>query len=330
MFFKAPKFWYKKPPVNEVARRILQPLSKVYAFFAIRNYNRDYNYKTPNAHVVAIGGIAIGGSGKTPVVASLCEVLSTINRKAAILSRGYGRDSKQTLKVDARIQTFRDVGDEPLMLSKYADVFVGEDRVKSAKMAEESGHSLMILDDGLTQRDLQPDAKIVVVDSTQGFGNGELFPLGPNRLSFDMIKGDIDSVVIIKAHEHENIDEITAQIPSDIPLIVGYLEEDFSKLNLEDKFLAFCGIGYPQKFFNSIDKKLHVINKVEFPDHHPFSDDDIVDLLDEARLHDAKLITTEKDFCRIPRRYHNFISVVPIRVVWKDTAKIAQHLNLQA
>ena len=76
--------------------------------------------------------------------------------------------------------------------------------------------------------------------------------------------------------------------------------------------------------------QLHVINKVEFPDHHPFSDDDIVDLLDEARLHDAKLITTEKDFCRIPRRYHNFIYVVPIRVVWKDTAKIAQHLNLQA
>lgn len=328
MLLKAPKFWYKKP-INKVLFHILHPLSQVYTFFAKRNYTKEYKYKSSQAYVVAIGGVTVGGSGKTPVVASMCGVLGTVNRKAAILSRGFGRSSGEILKVNNEIHSFRDVGDEPLMLSKYADVFVGADRMKSAKMAEESGHTLLILDDGLTQRDLQPDAKIVVVDSTQGFGNGEMLPLGPNRLNFDMIKGDVNGVVIIKAHENENIDELAMQIPKEIPLVVGYLEEDFSSVPSHGKFIAFCGIGYPQKFFNSIKAKLTVVEEVEFPDHYPFSDEDIIDLLDEARLHDAQLITTEKDFCRIPRRFHNFISVMRINVVWKDTAKIAQHLNLR-
>ena len=329
MLSKAPEFWYKKP-INKVIYQVLHPLSRVYTFFAKRNYNKEYKYKSSQAYVVAIGGITVGGSGKTPVVASMCKVLKTVNRKAAILSRGFGRNSHETLKVDNKNHTFRDVGDEPLLLSEHADVFVGADRMKSAKMAEESGHNLLILDDGLTQRDLQPNAKIIVVDSTQGFGNGEMLPLGPNRLNFDMIKDDINGVVIIKAHENENIDELTAQIPKEIPLVIGYLEEDFSDVPENGKLVAFCGIGYPKKFFNSVKRKFNFVEKIEFPDHHPFSDEDIVDLLDEARLHDARLVTTEKDFVRIPRRFHNFISVVRIKVVWKDTAKIAQHLNLQA
>lgn len=328
MLLKAPRFWYKHS-VNEILRWLLSPFSKIYGYFAARNYKKDkYRYKS-KAHVVAIGGITVGGSGKTPVVASICEILSKINRKAAVISRGYGRSSEKDLKVDHNLHTSSDVGDEPLMLSKYTDVFVSNDRVKSAKMAEQSGHNLLLLDDGLTQKDLQCDKKIVVVDSTQGFGNGEMLPLGPNRLSFNIIKQDLDSVVIIQAYKDENIEYLKSQIPKDIPLIIGYLEEDFSQVDLNKKYVAFCGIGYPKKFFNSLKKRLHVVQHEIFPDHHPYSDDDIVDLLDEAHLHDAKLVTTEKDFCRIPRRYHALISIVPVKVIWKDTAKIAAHLNLE-
>lgn len=330
MFLKAPGFWYERKPINKISRRVLWLLSRIYAFFAERNYRRGYKYKTQAAHVVAIGGITVGGSGKTPVIISICKTLGAANAKAAILSRGFGRNSRKLLKVDKRVHTAGDVGDEPLMLSKYAHVFVADDRVKSAKAAERLGHKLMILDDGLTQRDLQPNVKFVVVDSSQGFGNGELLPLGPNRLSFDMIKNDIDAIVIIKASKHENIDGIKSQLPKNIPLIIGYLKENFLNLSYEDRFFAFCGIGYPKKFFNSLDKKLCVTGRMEFPDHYQYSEDDIVDLLDKARLDGVKLITTEKDLCRIPSRYHSFIKTLPIKIIWEDTAKLVQCLNVRA
>ncbi|MBR1734293.1 MAG: tetraacyldisaccharide 4'-kinase [Alphaproteobacteria bacterium] len=326
MFLKAPKFWYQIP-VNENLKKYLKPISNIYKYFAKVNYSLPYRYKSSKSYVIAIGGVTIGGSGKTPVVASLCETLSTTDQKAAILSRGYGRTSNKILKVDNKIHTFKDVGDEPLLLSEYCDVFVSADRRQSAIMAEESGHTLLILDDGLTQRDLQPDAKIVVIDSSQGFGNGEMLPLGPNRLSFDILK-DINGIALIKLSKYESVHMITDNIPKNIPLIVGYFEEDFSKVKEASCFVAFCGIGYPQKFFNSLEKRLHIVEKIEFPDHHPFTDEEIVDLVDEVQRHGAGLITTEKDLCRIPKRYHHLISTTSIKVVWENPMEIAGLLNL--
>lgn len=383
MFLKAPKFWYEKSSTNVVLQKVLHPFCSAYRYFAVKNLRKGYTYRAHKARTIAVGGITVGGSGKTPVVASMCEIAANAGIKSAVLSRGFARKSDKVLKVDSEIHTFKDVGDEPLMLTKYSDVFVSKNRMVSAELAENSNHNLLILDDGLTQRDLHPDIKIVVVDSTQGFGNGELLPLGPNRLDFSMFKpGEIDAVVVLKASENEDVSDIIKRIPENLKVIFGYLQGDFSLLKLQDlnhtdwpsqkdpkksgrfknkgkksvvleavtavsdldssseidqsnpsdlrqiKFLAFCGIGYPQKFFNFLRKELHVLSCIEFPDHYPFTDDDITDLLDEARLLDARLVTTEKDLCRIPKQYHNFISVVPVKVVWDNPAEIARFLEL--
>jgi tetraacyldisaccharide 4'-kinase len=69
-----------------------------------------------------------------------------------------------------------------------------------------------------------------------------------------------------------------------------------------------------------------VAKTVDFPDHHPYSDDNIIDLLDDASIHKAKLVTTEKDMARIPKRFHDFISVIPARIVWQNTEKIGSYL----
>jgi tetraacyldisaccharide 4'-kinase len=257
---------------------------------------------------MAIGGITAGGSGKTMVVQSICEILMAQNKRVAILSRGYGRSRKESLCVDNKIHTYRDVGDESLLLSNVAPVYVSSDRYKSATLAESEGFDFFILDDGITQKSLKPDIKLVVVDEEQRFGNGEMLPLGPNRLNFEKIKADIDGIIILGKEKKE--------IPidtCDIPVYRGEIWQDFSKI--KKRIIVFCGIGYPDKFFNSfVDFK--IVEKITFPDHYPYSIDDMEKLIFKANSSNAQLITTEKDFMRIPIKYRSSVTIVPARIVW--------------
>lgn len=328
MILKTPKFWYQSD-INVLLKCILYPISKIYSLIAKFNYGKKYKYKSTKSKVIAIGGITAGGSGKTIVVASICDILKKIDKKPAIISRGFGRLSKKTFIVDNKIHSFNNVGDEPLLLSQYADIFVGKDRAKSARLAEQNGYNLFILDDGITQKYLYPNIKIIVIDNSQKFGNGEMLPLGPNRLNFDIIKKDIDAVIIITSNEVENTEEIKSKISDSIPVIYGYLEQNLSNIKAGTRIFAFCGIGYPQKFFDSLSQKLNLVKTLSFPDHHPFSDNDIINLIDEAKVHNAKLVTTEKDLMRIPKRFHAFIAVVSVKIIWKDTAKLVSLLKIQ-
>jgi tetraacyldisaccharide 4'-kinase len=328
MLIRAPKFWYTDQ-LNPVLKYLLCPISNIYSYFTSLNYKKDYKSKSAKARVIAIGGITAGGSGKTAVAASICEMLNNVKKKSAVLSRGFGRSSNGTFLVDAKKHNFKAVGDEPLLLSRYAEVFVGADRSKTCRMAEQKKHDIIILDDGLTQRDLKVDAKFVVIDSSQGFGNGYMLPLGPNRLNFDIVSSDITAVIIIKNSKNEDVKELMKKIPGNIPIIQGYMEQDLSKIKNNERVLAFCGIGYPQKFFDSLKSKLNVIKAMDFPDHYPFTDDDITDVLGEAKLCSAKLVTTEKDLVRIPKKYHSFITAIPVKVVWQDAEKLFAKFGIQ-
>ncbi|MDR2781963.1 MAG: tetraacyldisaccharide 4'-kinase [Holosporaceae bacterium] len=296
IFFRTPEFWYRKPSV--IQKLILKPVASLYEYISTRNYRKGYFYKSCGTRVIAIGGVTLGGSGKTLVVQSICEILQSQGRKVAILSRGFGRSSSEILRVNGAIHSYKDVGDEPLLLARSAPVYVGKDRSKTAQLAEADGAEVLILDDGMTQKYLQPDLKLIVVDSEQFFGNGEMFPLGPNRLNFEKIKHDIDGVIILDRNGNdfnvfdEKIHTFCGRIQTNSP--VG------SKI-------AFCGIGYPDKFFNSLK---NCIEKIAFPDHYPFSDDEIEKLILKAKKNNAQLVTTEKDLCRISQKYHN--SIVPV------------------
>jgi tetraacyldisaccharide 4'-kinase len=153
-----------------------------------------------------------------------------------------------------------------------------------------------------------------------------MIPLGPNRLNFDMIRHDIDAIIIIKSRFDEDIETIKSKIPGSIPIFIGYVEQDFSHVTGKERVLAFCGIGYPQKFFSSLEEHMHVVKTADFPDHHPYSDDDIVDLVDEATIVGAKLVTTEKDLARIPKRFHDFITAIPVKMKWHNQIEIESYL----
>ncbi|MDR2645673.1 MAG: tetraacyldisaccharide 4'-kinase [Holosporaceae bacterium] len=317
IFWKAPKFWYKKP--SRLQKIILKPIADIYSYVSTRNYQSSYSHELKGTKVIAVGGITVGGSGKTMVVKAICEILKSRNRKAAILSRGYGRNSTETLRVNTEIHSYRDVGDEPLLLAEIAPVFVGRDRFKSAKLAKNEGFDAFILDDGITQKFLKPDIKLVVVDDNQRFGNGEMFPLGPNRLNFEKIKADIDGVVVIGKQEEKG-----AFNYGDIPVFLGEILQDFSKIR--EKIIIFCGIGYPDKFFNSFGN-FEVIERVTFPDHNPYSNEDLERLILTAKIHDAQLITTEKDFIRVPTKYRGAVTSVSACITWVEPEKTIRKIE---
>jgi tetraacyldisaccharide 4'-kinase len=291
---------------------LLRPLSWIYSQIAEGNYRKNYTHEYNKSQVIAIGGVTMGGSGKTVVVQKVCEILN--GEKVAVLSRGFGRKSRQTFLVNPLMHSYEDVGDEPLLLSRSVPVYVGKDRAKSAELA--GNFDFLVLDDGITQRSLLPNVKLLVVDAEQRFGNGEMFPLGPNRLNIAWLKFNIDAAIVIGGDSR-----LAVAIPEldGIPLYHGTLQQDLSQLN-RSRIVAFCGIGYPNKFFRSLEKHVDIVDRISFPDHYPFSTADIEKLLLLGDRLQAQIVTTEKDLVRIPRPYRDNIATVPIKLIWSNHA----------
>lgn len=310
IFFKTPEFWYKDPGL--LRKLFLKPISEIYRIVSNYRYHLPCDVSLHGMKVMAVGGITAGGSGKTLVVSSICKMLQENDKKFAILSRGYGRIASNALKVDNAVHGYEDVGDEPLMLSRQFDVFVGKNRAETADMAEKmiGGCEYLVLDDGLTQKYLEPTKKIVVVNNDQLFGNGEMLPLGPNRLDFNEIKADIDALFVLKREG----DEAVASFEG-IPVRYGNIKQNFD--DISGRLIVFCGLGYPQKFFQ-IFSNFEIAKTIVFPDHYPYKDEDISKMLEEAFRLRAQLVTTEKDLMRIPRKYWSQIKTVGVDIVWES------------
>ncbi len=312
-FFKTPKFWYGRPSIFH--KLFLRPISWIYDRIAHYHYLKPYAHQlNGNPFIIAIGGITSGGSGKTVIVSSLCDIIKKNGHNPAVLSRGYGRNNDKIMQVNPLTDSYKDVGDEPLLLSHKVPVFVGRNRFETAKLAKNFDY--LLLDDGITQRFLKPDKKILVISASQGFGNGELLPLGPNRLAFDKIKSDIDAIILI--YEKKETEKFSFSFSNNIPIYRGYINHNFK--DLKGRLMLFCGLGYPAKFFQSFSN-FEVCKTITFPDHYPYKETDIKNLIQEStRLH-AQLVTTEKDLMRIPEKYRYMIKTSSISIDWKDSIK---------
>ena len=326
MYLENPDFWNKSSP-GYFLKIFLTPLKLAYLCVARKNYAQPFEYESKNAVVIAIGALTMGGSGKTIVASALCDILKSLNKRVAVLSRGYGRSRSEILQVNPKEHTFKDVGDEPLLLAERNPVIVGKNRGQGMLFAERKFREpfdFFLLDDGIMQRSLRPDIRLLVVDSQQKFGNGEVFPLGPNRLPFEEIRKDIDAIIYLR-----NEEDSATELPVDFsPVITGVLKQDYSKIDTKERFYAFCGLGYPEKFFKSI-QRLNVVKTRSFPDHYPYNSMMLYKLENEAQNLGAKLITTEKDLMRIPLNLRKFVNAISVKIVWDDEEQI-KNLILRA
>lgn len=291
MLFKTPKFWQ----TNNFISCILTPLSWIY----IIAHRANLAFQTPkkfNKKIICIGNITAGGAGKTPSAIALCLLLKKIGSNSAFVSKNYVGRSTEAKLVNYNKDKARDVSDESLLLAKTAPSFTAKDRIEAISFAcANSNTDILIVDDGLQNNRFLADVKILVVDSQIQFGNKKLLPAGPLRESINNIS-KVDFIFQIGGSKN-SIKELTNFRKKIFIVTPTYKIIETP----EKKYVAFSGIAYPQKFFNVLKQlKLNAVKEVSFPDHYLYNDQDLKKLETIAKENSAQLITTEKDYVRIP------------------------------
>jgi len=314
---RAPDFWQE----DGIWPQLLSPAATVYGWAARRRRQaaRPWRASVP---VLSIGNLVAGGAGKTPVAISLAQRLAARGRRAHLLSRGYGGRERGPLRVDPDRHTAAEVGDEPLLLARAAPTWVARDRAAGARAAIGAGAEAILLDDGHQNQALVKDLALVVVDGDQGFGNRRLLPAGPLRESVAEGLARADAAVLLG----EDNSGLGQELAETLPLLSARLAPEASPV-AGKAVVAFAGIGQPQKFFATLDDMgCEVLGRHAFADHHAYREHEIMVLLDKATKLDAALVTTAKDYVRLPAHMQDWVEVVGVAVAWDDEAALDEIL----
>lgn len=327
-----PGFWYSKGAT--VWSVVLSPLSWLYRLGRAVHCVLKRPRAVSGAHVVCLGNLNVGGSGKTPSALAVMRVISDygVARRPVFVLRGYGGQmGRRPVRVDARVHSARDVGDEALLLAMKTDlpVYIARNRYGGAVLAVREGADMIVLDDGLQNRDLRPDTALAVMDAGMGFGNGCVLPAGPLREGLKAGLSRVDAGVMIGGDESV----LGGRWPEGRPLFSAQLR--VRSVHVPDpavRYFAFAGLGYPEKFFRYLREtlKLDVVEARSFPDHHPYVRSDLESLQVRAGEYGAVLITTEKDMRRLELLEGVDLSgvlVLPVDLHFDDDAQILGFLR---
>ena len=312
---RAPEFWAQPGLVSD----LLAPLGWAYgaAGAARRAMTKAIRVGVPT---ICVGNLTAGGAGKTPVAISLAALLRARGRRPHILSRGYGGSLKGPLQVDPSRHSAGEVGDEPLLLAAAAPCWIGADRAASARAAIAAGADLLLLDDGFQNPGLHYDVALIVVDGTYGLGNGQVMPAGPLREPVAPALQRASAVVIVGARA-------TTLELGDLPVLAGRLAPVDAREFTDVRIFAFAGIGRPEKFFATLrDVQAELVWTRGFADHHPYSEGDLVTLDAAAQAKNATLVTTEKDWVRLPPNWRKKVRALKVELRWDDLAALERVL----
>lgn len=318
---RTPKFWISKSPVCKIISALFTPLSWIYYLGFLLHQNLNKATKL-NIKTICIGNLTAGGSGKTPTAIAIGKLLKKNNIDFAYLSRGY-KGSNQDLSEISPNSNPSFSGDEPILLSTIAPTFTAKNRLKALEKISKK-HQLIINDDGMQNPHIGYYKRFLVVDSKIGFGNQKLLPAGPLRESLKSGIKKADLIIIIGQNEHlVNI----VRDYSHAPIIKANIKATNLEKFTNNKLIAFCGIAYPEKFFAFLRASdLDVIQTKTFADHHLYSNKQLNNLIENSSKNMAKLITTKKDWIRLPKQYQDKISYLDIDLEFADEELVLQSI----
>jgi len=295
MNFKKPKFWDLKKP--NLLSHLLLPFT---IFPQINNFLLKLKSKRKSKEVktICVGNIYLGGTGKTPLTIKLFDILKDLKIKIATAKKYY---LSQT--------------DEQIMLKTKTNFITSKTRKKIIEKSIQEKIDLIIFDDGLQDKNLNYDIQFVCFDSDTWIGNGRLIPSGPLRENLSSLKKY--DAIFLKTHNKNNVDDLIHSIKKinhQIKIFkVFYKILNLDQFDLNEKYFAFSGIGNPSSFEDLLIKNnFNVINKHIYPDHYKYLQKDIDSLKKKANDEGAKLITTEKDYIKIPEKDKNGINCLKL------------------
>jgi tetraacyldisaccharide 4'-kinase len=274
----------------------------------------------PGIPVFCAGNAGVGGSGKTIVA---LDLLARLPGRPFALTRGYGGRLAGPMMVDAG-HSAREVGDEALLLAAAAPTVVSRDRAAGARLALAEGATAIVMDDGLQNPDLVKTVSLLVIDGGYGFGNGLLLPAGPLREPVAAAAARCQAAVLIGP---DNANALAA-LPVNLPVLRAALVPSCETLLAGKCVVAFAGIGRPEKFFASVASLgAEIIAELPFPDHHTLTGAQAQRLLDTADKLGARLVTTAKDFVKLPQPLRAQTLVVNVSLEWDDPSRLQELLS---
>ena len=287
---KTPVFWKKKGLLSF----ILIPLSFFYYLIHLifSKIKKEVKMDIP---VICVGNAVIGGSGKTPIVIKIRKILKKRFPNIFVLTRGYQGSINGPLLVNNK-HSFIDVGDEALLHSKHGKTCISKNKIEGANFCKKNDANLIILDDGLQSKSIKKNISILVIDGNYGFGNNRIFPSGPLRESIKRSLKKCDAILIFNKMKLNNKD-LTFKDQK-----IFFAKKVMKLKNLKNKnLIAFSGLGNNQNFFDGLNNIGFNVRKFfEFPDHHKYSVKQIKQILNVAKLENLSIVTTMKDFVKIP------------------------------
>lgn len=313
---KEPSFWYISASTNPLQRLFLTGLSTLFRFGAAVKKTLTRT-RTVDKPVICIGNLTVGGAGKTPVTLSIAQYFKGQGKKVAIISRGYKGKLNGPLLVNPTMHTAQDVGDEPLLLSLSCTTWISANRYKGAKAAIEKGADIILLDDGLQHSTLKQDLKICVIDARRGFGNKKIMPAGPLREPLDSGLERVDAFIVVgNADVHRlTFDEIKKPL---LQATISINKDDWAVLK-NKRLVAFAGLANPKKFFETLRlEDFNVQHTISFPDHHFYTEEELKSLQQTAKEYCADLVTTQKDWVRLPRNLQKNIHQLRIQLDYEE------------
>lgn len=308
-----------------MTRILLKPLSWIWAAVTARKIARAIPVD-PGAPVICVGNITMGGTGKTPVVREILARLRARGIEAHGLSRGYGGRLGGPVQVALERHAAADVGDEPLMMAKDGPVWISRDRAAGALAAVAVGAQAVVMDDGHQNPSLAKQLSLIVVDGETRdgewpFGDGAVFPSGPLREPLAAGLARADAVVLMLPQEVAAADPELLALFGATPVLIARLSPVAPPPTGPQ--VGFAGVGKPWKVERALKAAgCELADFAPFPDHYAYDAATLARLAARAEDFGAGLVTTEKDWARLPADWRGRVSAWPVRAKFEDEAAL--------